>query len=124
MRARPRRILLPHHGRRRLAVLRLLVTLLDRVFGDRQGLNRIVGFGGLLQQSHGDCARACNANLIGLIGNDGGDIAAFRHVDRERLGQVKGYNLRVGVSGVAKSRQNGFRWSGPSGVDAVEDSNA
>src|SRR5690606_27734351 len=74
---------------RRLTIERALPALDDVVLGHRDrgrdGESRRL----LADQAIGTHGRHGAAELIGLVGGDGRDIAALDHVETDRLGQVE-----------------------------------
>ena len=61
-----------------------------------------------------------DADLVGLVGDQRGDVAALDHVERRRLVEVERDDLGVAVAGRAQRRQHAQRRLGPGDVDAVE----
>ena len=74
----------------------------------------------LADQRGGRSAGERLADGVGLVGDDGADIAALDHVERQRLGEVERHDLRVGIAAVAERREDELGRLGPGHIDAVE----
>ena len=103
-----------------VAVERLLPAVGDVRLGDGDRRSDDEGRRRLAEQAVAADRRHGAAELIGLVGDERGDVAVLDHVERDRLGKVERDDLRLGVAGGTERREDALRGLGPGDVDAVE----